>query len=122
MLMTVRSEESIFAAALEKSTPAERAAFLEGACSGDVALRDRVVELLKSHEEAGSFLNPAPGATIDIRPILEGPGTAIGPYKLLQQIGEGGMGVVFMAEQIKPVQRKVALKIIRSRRGSFIAT
>src|SRR5262249_22610180 len=54
-----------------------------------------------------------PGGTVDEPPPAEAPGTVVGPYKLLQQIGEGGMGVVFMAEQEKPVRRKVALKIIK---------
>src|SRR5262249_41265982 len=55
----------------------------------------------------------APTITVNSRPLAEGPGTVIGPYKLLEQIGEGGMGVVYMAEQTKPVRRKVALKIIK---------
>ena len=107
-------EESIFAAALECKSGAERAAFLDGACGGDQVLRHRVEALLSSHEEAGTFLNEpaAPVATID-QPITEKPGTQIGPYKLLQQIGEGGMGVVYMAEQTEPVERRVALKIIK---------
>src|SRR5262249_34862546 len=71
--------------------------------------------LVRDHFRAGSFLGqPGDGvATIDEAPIRERPGTLIGPYKLLQQIGEGGMGAVFMAEQVRPVQRKVALKIIK---------
>ena len=110
------SEESIFALALEKPLPAERAAFLDGACVGDPTLRARIEGLLKSHEEAGSFLrhhHSLAGDTLEYRPILEAPGQMIGPYKLLQQIGEGGMGVVYMAEQEHPVRRKVALKIIK---------
>src|SRR5207253_5004338 len=69
----------------------------------------------EKHELAGSFLESpaaAPAATLD-EPIREGTGTVIGPYKLLQQIGEGGMGTVFMAEQQQPVRRKVALKVIK---------
>src|SRR5207253_144584 len=71
---------------------------------------------LEASAQAGSFLEspaPAPAVTLD-DPITERPGTAIGPYKLLQQIGEGGMGTVFMAEQTQPVQRKVALKVIKA--------
>jgi eukaryotic-like serine/threonine-protein kinase len=110
------SDESIFALALEKLSPAERAAFVEGACVGNPTLRERVEGLLRSHEEAGSFLQrPVDSLTVtfDHDRLSEGPGTKIGPYKLLQQIGEGGMGVVYMAEQEQPVRRKVALKIIK---------
>ena len=107
-------EESIFAAAIECKSIVERAAFLDGACDGDQRLRSRVEGLLCSHAEAGTFLNEpaAPAATL-YQPITEKAGAQIGPYKLLQQIGEGGMGVVFMAEQTKPLQRTVALKIIK---------
>src|SRR3989440_7544172 len=109
-------EQSIFIEALEKEDPAERAAFLDRTCAADLALRQRVERLLQRHEQPGSFLeSPAPNlvATVD-EPIREGPGTVIGPYKLLQQIGEGGMGTVFMAEQQHPVRRKVALKVIKA--------
>src|SRR5262245_31631850 len=109
----LRTEESIFAQALERPTPEERMAFVAAVCGDDAALRARVVNLLWSHEEAGSFLRKSPVATVDQAPLTEGPGTVIGPYKLLQQIGEGGFGVVYMAEQQEPVRRKVALKIIK---------
>ena len=107
-------EESIFAAAIERCPSGERAAFVDGACRGDDQLRSRVEALIRSHEEAGTFLNEpaAPSATCD-QPLTEKAGTVIGPYKLLQQIGEGGFGVVYMAEQFEPVRRKVALKIIK---------
>ena len=110
------NEREIFIAALQKTDAAERRAYLDEACGTDVALRQQVESLLQIHEEAGSFLEPptqAPLPTTD-SPLREGPGTVIGPYKLLQQIGEGGMGTVFMAEQTQPVQRKVALKLIKS--------
>jgi len=113
---TLRTEESIFAEALDKSSPEQRAAFLDGACRDDAALRERVENLLTSHDKAGSFLRKPPVAgcsTIDYQPITEGPGTVIGRYKLLQLIGEGGFGAVYMAEQKEPVRRKVALKIIK---------
>jgi eukaryotic-like serine/threonine-protein kinase len=113
---TAMVERSIFIAALEKDDAAERAAYLEQACAGDVILRQRIERLLNVHERADRFLNggaAASGETTDSEPIAECPGTVIGPYKLLQQIGEGGMGAVFMAEQTRPVQRKVALKIIK---------
>jgi serine/threonine protein kinase/tetratricopeptide (TPR) repeat protein len=109
-------EESIFAAALEKASPADRRAFLAKACTGDAGLRTRVEALLRAHDNPDSFLEPPnerPTATID-EPIREGPGSRIGPYKLLEPIGEGGMGVVWMGEQQEPVRRLVALKVIKA--------
>src|SRR5262245_5816916 len=105
-------EESIFVAAIECKSAIERAAFLDQACRGDAQLRSRVDALLSSHYDAGAFLNEpaAPVATLG-QSIIESPGAVIGPYKLLEQIGEGGFGVVFLAEQSAPVRRKVALKI-----------
>src|SRR5262245_61942396 len=108
---------SLLGEALEHSSPEERAAFLDKACAGDAGRRARIEELLRAHQAAGDFLqgNPPrakPVATVD-EPIREGPGAVIGPYKLLEQIGEGGFGVVFMAEQTEPVRRKVALKILK---------
>jgi WD40 repeat protein/serine/threonine protein kinase len=122
--MTAVNERELFMAALQMEDPAQRAGYVAEACGGDVALRQRIEALLKAFGAAGSFLQkPAAdeGATSDQPAIaapppiapLEGVGTVIGPYKLLQQIGEGGMGTVFMAEQTHPVQRKVALKIIK---------
>ncbi len=108
-----RNEESIFAEALEKRSGTERSDFLDAVCNGDTALRGRVEKLLKSHDQAGSFLRQPLTATVDQPPLTERPGTVIGPYKLLEQIGEGGMGTVFMAEQTQPVRRMVALKIIK---------
>jgi serine/threonine protein kinase/Tfp pilus assembly protein PilF len=108
-------ERVIFDRALDLTDPVERAAYLEEACGQDAGLRARVESLLRSHERAGSFLQGAAigsAATLGL-PITEKPGTVIGPYKLLQQIGEGGMGVVYMAEQTEPVERRVALKIIK---------
>jgi serine/threonine protein kinase len=107
--------KSIFLAAIERSEP-ERAAYLDDACAGDAGLRARVEELLQAHEQMGSFHEqpaPANAPTADFAPIAEAPGTTIGRYKLLQEIGEGGMGVVFMAEQVEPVKRRVAVKIIK---------
>jgi serine/threonine protein kinase len=117
--------EKVFFAALAKADPAERAAYLNEACGAD--LRRQVERLLAAHPEVGSFLHDAPiqpsplargepgvGASATVAgPTAERAGTVIGPYKLLQQIGEGGMGTVFMAEQTQPVQRKVALKLIK---------
>jgi WD40 repeat protein/serine/threonine protein kinase len=107
----------IFDAAVELGTSAERAAYLDAACGQDAQLRAEVEGLLKHDDAAGSFLNlsapPNPRTTVDEVAVRERPGTVIGPYKLLQQIGEGGMGTVWMAEQTHPVQRKVALKVIK---------
>jgi eukaryotic-like serine/threonine-protein kinase len=106
----------IFEAIVELPSAAERTAFLDAACGEDAQLRAEVEELLAHDDAAGSFLNvsrqPQPQSTVD-DPITERPGTIIGPYKLLEQIGEGGFGVVFMAEQMHPVRRKVALKVLK---------
>lgn len=120
------SEESIFAVALTKTDPAERQAYLDEACAADRSLRARIEALLESHENAGQFLQSpalAEAATMPPDPenqrwpeptvTVERPGSRIGAYKLLQQLGEGGMGVVYMAEQQEPVRRMVALKIIK---------
>src|SRR5262249_33186152 len=107
--------ESILAAAVEMDSTAERQAFVERACTGDAVLKRHVEELLENHFLAGNFLeSPAPNlaATTD-ELSAERPGTVIGPYKLLEQIGEGGFGIVFMAEQTQPIRRKVALKVLK---------
>jgi serine/threonine-protein kinase len=106
-------EQTVFVEALERDDPADRAAFLDRACAADPALRERVERLLRRHDQTGSFLDaPAFTPAID-EAVTERPGTVIGPYKLLEQIGEGGFGVVFLAEQTQPVRRKVALKILK---------
>jgi WD40 repeat protein/serine/threonine protein kinase len=109
------TERSVFLAVLDIENPTERAAYLDRACAGDPALRAQVEQLLKAHQEPGPFMDrPAP-VLVDTaeEPISERPGTIIGPYKLMEQIGEGGMGLVFVAEQQQPVRRKVALKVIK---------
>src|SRR6516225_8665750 len=105
------SERSIFLAAIEKESPAERAAYLAEACGGDTSLRAEVEALLAAHGRLGEM--PAESeATVD-ESTQEGPGTVIGLYKLMEQIGEGGMGLVYVAEQQQPIRRKVAIKVIK---------
>src|SRR5262249_2871345 len=83
-------------------------------CGADPALLANVRELLAAHEKDDGFLDrPPPSATVDEPPVIERPGSVIGPYKLKEQIGEGGMGLVFVAEQQPPVRPKVAVKIIK---------
>jgi serine/threonine protein kinase/tetratricopeptide (TPR) repeat protein len=111
--------KSIFLAALEAHAPDRWPTFLEQACGGDAQLRAEVEKLLRARSEIGSFhevQRPALPATRDEAisgAISEGPGAVIGPFKLLERIGEGGFGVVFMAEQLHPVRRKVALKVLK---------
>jgi hypothetical protein len=113
---SIEREREIFLAALQKTPPSERKVFLDRACGNDAALRARVESLLRHHSEDGFLEEPAIGAETRPSPesvVCEGVGTVIGRYKLLQKIGEGGMGVVYMAEQEEPVRRKVALKVIK---------
>jgi len=108
--------KAIFSDAIEKHTHEERAAYLEKVCGKDAELRLKIEGLLKAHEQAGDFLAvPASDAkvTVDGTTQIEGPGTKIGRYELLSLIGEGGMGLVYLAEQKEPVKRKVALKIVK---------
>ena len=110
------NEEDVFSNAIEKKTPEERDAYLDAACAEDLGLRERVEALLAAHENPDSFLKDPvgnPAETIDYSPVREGPGAVIGRYKLREEIGKGGMGVVYVAEQEEPVRRKVALKIIK---------
>ncbi len=124
-------KQDILRQALKRKTPLERAVFLDGACGADPALRMEIEALLVSIDagqggERSPGLNaepanvpPGEGTTevtptlLDETPLTEGPGTVIGRYKLLEQIGEGGFGVVYVAEQQEPVRREVALKVIK---------
>src|SRR5262249_39532353 len=112
------NERSIFQAALEMDDAAQRATYLAQACGDDADLRRQVEELLKAHEQPGGFMQrPAPAlvTAADEPPVVaETDGAVIGAYKLLQQIGEGGMGEVWMAQQTAPVKRVVALKLIKA--------
>src|SRR5262245_17147652 len=111
-------EEAVFAAVLEIEHPEARSAYLDAACGGDADLRRRVEDLIAAHERASGFLDRA-AAAWQTRlppyepPLAEQPGTVIGPYRLLEQSGEGGMGLVFMAEQSGPIRRRVALKVLK---------
>ncbi|MCL4787917.1 MAG: serine/threonine protein kinase, partial [Verrucomicrobia bacterium] len=110
-------EEAVFEAALQREG-AERAAYLDEACAGNPALRERVEGLLGALERAGALLDEPVVTRESTSPTAVLPPTAqagdqVGPYKLLQQIGEGGCGVVYMAEQVQPLKRRVALKILK---------
>src|SRR5262249_24720029 len=124
---------TVFLAALERESAAERDAYLDEACRNDSAIRARVDALLRAHEHAAGFLErpPSPDAGTkteapDVerpgepaianaawRAAAESPGT-VGPYKLIEPIGEGGMGAVWMAQQTDPVKRLVAVKLIKA--------
>jgi serine/threonine protein kinase/Flp pilus assembly protein TadD len=108
--------DTIFSAAVEIASAEERADYIARNCGGSRDLQARVEKLVEAHFRAGGFLeSPAPGlapATVDA-PLTEAPGLTVGPYKLLEQIGEGAFGIVFMAEQDRPVRRKVALKVLK---------
>ena len=110
------TERSIFIDALEIEDPQERAAYLDRVCAGDPALREQVARLFAAHSKDDQFLKrPAPdlSETTNEPAFAERPGLVIGPYRLMEQIGEGGFGLVFVAEQTQPVRRKVALKVIK---------
>ena len=118
-----RSEKEIFFEALDKNTPQERAAFLDGACGKNPVLRARVEALLADHFQEDAFMNkPAaarkePLKTIKLGAVVnpndEAVGQTIGRYKLLEKLGEGGCGAVYVAQQNEPVRRRIALKVIK---------
>ena len=106
---------AIFCETLDRNTPQEQAAYLDQICAGRPELRGRVEALLQAHQQASSFLQE-PTDPMDTRveePRREEPGTTLGPYKLLEMIGEGGFGLVYLAEQQQPVRRQVAVKILK---------
>jgi len=108
-------EKEIFLDAIGKATPEERAAYLDGACGKDPVLRRRLEDLLAKHFQRDSFMKDAAveGSGTVVVPVSESPGAVIDRYKLLEKLGEGGFGVVYVAEQKEPVKRRVALKIIK---------
>lgn len=110
-------EQEIFKAALELGTPEARRGFVLGACGPDQNLQEKVEALLSAHFADQSYIptgySPPTAPRESTTGPSEGPGTVLGRYKLLQKIGEGGSGVVYMAEQVEPVRRRVALKIIK---------
>ena len=116
--MNPNREEILFALALEKPA-AERSVFLDRECGDDKALRERIQALLAAHDQPeGVLAGTAPGVKGTMKIELaelpdETVGQTLGNYKLLQKIGEGGCGVVYMAEQEQPVRRRVALKVIK---------
>ena len=112
----IKKLKALFSRALEIDDSEERSAYLRKACKGDEKLIAEVEDLLKANQEAGNFLEEPPGdanATLDNPLSIEGPGTKMGRYKLLELIGEGGMGLVYLAEQAEPVKRRVAVKLVK---------
>ncbi|MHC4168606.1 MAG: bifunctional serine/threonine-protein kinase/formylglycine-generating enzyme family protein [Planctomycetota bacterium] len=116
-MSTVQNDEKlIFEAASELRTRAEQAAYVEKVCAADPALKERVLALLEADKDNGDFLEAVldtSSVSLDDLDLKEEPGTVIDRYKLLERIGEGGMAVVYMAEQQEPIRRKVAIKIIK---------
>src|SRR5215203_6251974 len=114
-------ERDIFIEALQRSAAADVDAYLDATCGADDALRGRVDGLLAEHRREDGFIldSPPASAGAGIGPftaqlLAERPGVRVGPYELIEQVGEGGMGVVFVAQQHEPVRRRVALKVIKA--------
>jgi serine/threonine protein kinase/WD40 repeat protein len=124
MTASLKNPRSIFLEAVERHSPADWPAFLDSACGGDTDLRELVTRLLSAHGRLEGFMAQPAAPALPNDPLANDPlandplagdiiGQTIGRYRLLEQIGEGGMGVVYVAEQTEPVRRKVALKIIK---------
>src|SRR5262245_48617937 len=106
-------EEALFHAARRIADTEARSLFIDQACGDNGGLAERVRALLEMHEQKSESAEAPPlSPTQDYEPVAERPGARVGPYRLMEQIGEGGFGLVFVAEQQEPVKRKVALKII----------
>src|SRR5262249_13622545 len=113
MAAGILAEEEIFHVARKIDSPEARADYLNQVCGQDDALRGRIAALLQVHEQERSFLKPPEPAVTSADVAAETLGAVIGPYKLIEPIGEGGMGSVWMAQQQEPVKRLVALKLIK---------
>src|SRR5262245_57529635 len=114
MATVLLDEQAIFEVARQLGSRGAREPYLQQACGDAAATLQRVRALLKAYDEGASFLEapaaPLVGAIAE--PVGERPGTVIGPYQLIERIGEGGFGVVYLAEQGEPLRRKVALKVL----------
>src|SRR5262245_30308284 len=112
-------EEALFRAAAELTPGIARQAFLDQACADDPAQRQRLEALLAAHEQSDGAFADAPAAAVATMKLEftdapdEAIGQKIGRYKILEKVGEGGCGVVYVAEQTEPVRRRVALKVIK---------
>ena len=115
-------EKALFSAAIQLKTGSARAEFVDDHCRGNQHLRERIEALIRSHEEAGTFLNEsaAPSTIVDELP-LECVGSQIGSYTLIEEINSGVMGVVFRAQQQAPMERCVALKVWKPRHATQLA-
>ncbi len=114
IVMKIDRLYELFDQAIELERPEQLDLFLEQHCGSDPVQRQELLELLKAHQQGNRLLdNPTQAMDLSATSPTESEGELIGNYKLLQKIGEGGMGVVFMAEQLRPIRRKVALKVIR---------
>ncbi|HRY42950.1 MAG TPA: serine/threonine protein kinase, partial [Thermoanaerobaculia bacterium] len=115
--------DSIVQAARVLADPSARARFLDEACRGDEAARARVDAILQADDPTVDSLpapdalssddTVAPGEAGARAPLFEGPGTVLGPYRLIERIGQGGFGTVFLAEQQEPIVRRVAVKLLK---------
>jgi serine/threonine protein kinase len=111
MAENIQRARALFLHAVGSLPPEEWDGYIEGECRGDTELQRLAMRFLSIHRQAGSFLE-SPAIAVDADEMC--PGEHVGPYQLLEQIGEGGMGTVWMAEQKEPIQRRVAVKVIKA--------